>query len=213
MGCRHLTAITALSVATVVMMLGCTPGDVATEPESIPSAAVGGHALTPVDLGIPEFYSFANALNNSGQVVGERGAVLDGPGRAFLWTRGKVSDLGTFGGPSSRAFGINDRGQVVGDATTGGGQTHAFLWERDRIRDLGALAGDWSTAIGVNNRGQVIGNSMTSGGEVRGILWQHGSMIDLGTLGGVATYPSTINDKGEIVGSSLTTIEHSPGRP
>jgi uncharacterized membrane protein len=40
-----------------------------------------------------------------------------------------MTDLGTLGGRSSRAFGIDGAGRIVGGATTGGpnGSTHAFL--------------------------------------------------------------------------------------
>lgn len=40
-----------------------------------------------------------------------------------------VTDLGTLGGFNSRAMGINDPGQVVGNGDTAGGNLHAFLWE------------------------------------------------------------------------------------
>jgi probable HAF family extracellular repeat protein len=208
--------ITALSAIMGLGMLACTSSDVPTQPEptaTFASAAAASHFLTPVDLGLPDPYSIATALNNRGQVVGERASAFEAPGRAFLWAHGEVTDLGTLGGLFARAFGINERGQVVGDATIAGGQTHAFLWEHGTMRDLGTLGSDWSSAQAVNNQGQVIGNSMTSLNDVHGFLWEHGVMTDLGTLGGVATYPFALNNKGQVVGSSLTTIEPSPGQP
>ena len=39
-----------------------------------------------------------------------------------------IQDLGTLGGTESRAYGINELGQVVGEAKTSTGQWHAFLW-------------------------------------------------------------------------------------
>jgi len=40
-----------------------------------------------------------------------------------------ITDLGTLGGNWSYAFGINDRGQVVGYGQTASGEIHAFMWE------------------------------------------------------------------------------------
>src|SRR6266571_6367936 len=39
-----------------------------------------------------------------------------------------VTDLGTLGGRISRAFAINDIGQVAGYSQTSSGSEHAFLW-------------------------------------------------------------------------------------
>src|SRR5215471_12615494 len=74
-----------------------------------------------------------------------------------------VTDLGAFG-KSSRAYGINDRGQVVGESTLpGSGKARAFLWSAGAgLLDLGvAYADDTSSlAFAVNNSGQVVGESV-----------------------------------------------------
>jgi len=56
-------------------------------------------------LGGPDPYSWAYSINEAGQVVGSS------TGRAFLWQNGVMSDLGSFGGPYSIAYGINDAEQ------------------------------------------------------------------------------------------------------
>jgi probable HAF family extracellular repeat protein len=79
-----------------------------------------------------------------------------------------MHDLGTLGGPESRAVAINERGQVVGRAETkakdeaGHPISHAFLWEDGKMRDLGTLPGGLeSFAYGINERGQIVGTSET----------------------------------------------------
>jgi probable HAF family extracellular repeat protein len=77
-----------------------------------------------------------------------------------------MTDLGTLpGGNFSSATSINDRGQVVGRATTASGEFHAFLFENGVMTDLGTLPGGKSSqASGINNRGQVVGDLATVSG-------------------------------------------------
>ena len=56
---------------------------------------------------------------NGGSIVGE--IYSSSSPHAFLFNNGTMHDLGTFGGPSSYAYGINSSGQVVGRADGNGG--------------------------------------------------------------------------------------------
>ncbi len=61
--------------------------------------------------------SFAEAISNSGEVVGGSQAV-NGAFHAFAYVNGKMSDLGVLPGLfDSVALGVNDKGQVVGAST------------------------------------------------------------------------------------------------
>src|SRR5919202_1397013 len=57
-----------------------------------------------------------------------------------------IVDLGTLGGATSDAYGLNDAGDVVGDSVTATGDTHAFLYTGGKLQDLGTLRGADSTA-------------------------------------------------------------------
>lgn len=143
----------------------------------------------------------ANDVSAQGHVVGAADGV------AFLWTEeGGVLELGTLGGPFSRAFAINDRGMVVGEAQTSEGNYHAFLWtEATGMEDLGTLGGDESHAYAVNADGQIAGKASTSFGD-RAFVWtREAGMVDLGTLGdGGISLAHDLNAHGQVVGVSDT---------
>lgn len=71
--------------------------------------SVGAARWVMMDLGVEV---------QSGSLINDRGQViftgLSPREHGFLWSRGKLTDLGTLGGRSSDAVAINDRGQIIG---------------------------------------------------------------------------------------------------
>jgi probable HAF family extracellular repeat protein len=118
-----------------------------------------------------------------------------------------VTDLGTLGGTESKAYGVNDSGQVVGYAdTTGNAARHAFFYSGSTMTDLGTLGGSFSQALGINYSGQIVGVAGIAGNVSDHAFRYSGStMTNMGTLGGTDSSASCINTSGQIVGWSETT--------
>jgi probable HAF family extracellular repeat protein len=87
---------------------------------------------------------------------------------AFLYSGSTMTDLGTLGGQYSYAWGINDSGQVVGEAyTTGDAAIHAFLYSGSTMTDLNTMIdpnSGWilTDASAINDAGQIAGKGMNS---------------------------------------------------
>lgn len=120
-----------------------------------------------------------------------------------------IIDLGTLGGSTSVALGINNLGQVVGSADDVSGKRRAFLWQNGTMTDLGTLPGaNYSEAWDINNLSVVCGGSSGSGSAWTPFVWDNGVMTQLPHLSGAPTGDTTafaLNDSAQIVGVSLGT--------
>lgn len=132
----------------------------------------------------------AEAINNSGQVAAG----------GYVLNNGSAQSLGSLGGATTEAFGINNAGVVVGTSYINATSYHAFAWNNGAMQDLGTLGGSNSVAFDINSQNEIVGRFDTASGTFRATLWDDGVTQDLGTLGGQNSIGMGINDKGQITG-------------
>lgn len=128
---------------------------------------------------------------------------------ASLYT---LTDLGALtGGTSSYATGINNNGQVVGQAASTDG-FRAFVWSpTSGIVNLGTVSGsNFSYATGINDKGQISGYANVNNLPTA-LQWDgKGNIASLAAVGGSArSYAYGINNSGQIVGYADTGTDAS----
>lgn len=131
-------------------------------------------------------------INDYGQAVGK--AVHPGSLRGFLYSDGRVIDIGAFD-----ARKINNNGRIAGVSQTDA-LTHVLQYRDGALTDLGAIQG--FAGFGLNDANQLTG---VSGDPVYGhaTVYDNGSMTDLGVLPGHgASVGIAINNRGQVTGNS-----------
>ncbi|MFZ0317601.1 MAG: hypothetical protein WAL56_00620 [Candidatus Sulfotelmatobacter sp.] len=156
--------------------------------------------------GLPVCYGLG--INDSGEVVGRCQQTFgNSPERALLWTQATgMKDLGTLGGESSAAFGINASGEVVGTASTPDNVSHAFYWTRSGGMQEIATPGSASQGQAVNDSGEVTGEFYPS--EVAFIWTKAGGVKKINALLGNNSPwwvegPYAINSSGQLAANGL----------
>jgi len=142
----------------------------------------------------------ATGINNSGVVVGNY-QLSDGSYRVYVWNNGVVSTLGGPDGASNtKAFGINDAGQISGYADIGGG-SQALLWSNlPSPTILGAGYG-----VGINSSGEVAGMRIRDDGSGAAHVFRPTGDTALGQpAGGSWSSAYAISDSGTVAGTGMT---------
>ncbi len=155
--------------------------------------------------------TFANAINQSGQVLGEsKLQIYPLRGYGQLWDHGQTTTLPLPAGARAvRGLGLNAAGDAVGYAVTNDG-LHAVAYHAGQPTLRPELSGDiQSVAFSVNGSGQAVGYSQPVSGfgqrpdGAHAVIWNAGTPTALGTLPGDSeSVAYAINDAGAAVGYS-----------
>jgi probable HAF family extracellular repeat protein len=159
------------------------------------------------DLGYtPESWCEVSAINKADEVVGWEWAG-DIDSRAFVWSQGVISYIGTLPGDvEALALAINDRNEVVGASY--GTAWHAFLWADGHMNFIGKSHEFFgSQALGINNDGEIVGSAHSKApfNPMHAVRFVDGTVIDLESeVDNLADWrlktATSINDAGVIVG-------------
>jgi probable HAF family extracellular repeat protein len=202
---RRSSALLLASFVPVFALVSCQDGSL---PSAVQEELSHSRALaeplsyTAVDLGtLGGSFSVAMDVNEQGDVVGYS-ETAEGTVRAFLWnTQTGMRDLGAVPGTDvSRAYAINNQGEVVGLS-----DEYAIIWseaEGMRVLDEVSLPGpgggspSWQIAWDINDNGMVIGNS-----DFTAALWNRTVAVQR-VICGLDTYMFAINDHGVVGGEA-----------
>ncbi|GEM_PF-2149007 len=129
----------------------------------------------------------ANGINNNRQVVGSGevliGGIVSVHGYLLDLNTGLLTDLGTLGGSSSYAYGLNDLGfpQVVGNSSVGGVNAGYLYNGLSPLVSLFPL----TSARDINNAGEIAGRVEGKYAAYRSAV---GAITNLGTFSGFGSF-------------------------
>lgn len=161
-------------------------------------------------------YSYANDVNNAGQVTGYAEGTLGsyaGVNIPFIWEPlGGLTIVPLFSSPwgwqGGEGLAINHSGEVAGhgqryDSGPGGGLRHdALYWDGALATMPVAVSGLWNELTGINGSGLAVGWGQ-SPSFVDAFMWDktNGATL-LGKEAGTSNYAFGVNDLGHAVGSA-----------
>lgn len=207
--CLPLATATAQTSTYIITDLGTLPGDTASQAYYINNRGqVVGQSRnnmrsraflysngTMSDISSGQQDSTATGINDAGQVAGHTLS------RAFIYSGGALTILATPNGALSKAYAINNSGQVVGVYGDFESYLNAFLYSEGAVIDLGRLFGARiSYANSINNSGHIAGQIYTSYPSpvtAYAFLYSNGTVSKIIDNGSACC----INDSGQVAGT------------
>jgi probable HAF family extracellular repeat protein len=161
-----------------------------------PAGAQVPQSYTFTDLGtLGGRNSMANAVNDTGEIVGQSNPADGSYYRATVWNGTTPAELPIAVSGRSAAYDINNRGEIAGNELFG----FPTLWNGTEAKTL-ATPGNRGYAYAINNQGEVAGRLDLPDGS-RAAIWNGSKLTELDAVG---TYNSAraINDRGQAAGSA-----------
>ena len=177
-------------------------------------------ASAPPQYSITDLGSISGATDEVGAMaINDRGQVAGGNGHAFLWTNGRLQDLGTL--PQEEyedstlavANGLNNHGQIVGCSggfgpvfMSGLQSTRGIVVENNHLQQFSRYNVSF-IPYAINDADQIVGLN-----AYRGFFYAQGEMLPIGTLShvpnGNRSTARSLNSQGQVVGWSTEGTLH-----
>ena len=142
------------------------------------------------------FFTEPRSINDRGDIVG----ICDGQ-YAFLLRNGVFKRIdGPEGAGLTAAFGVNNRGDVVGRYDDAEGVTHGYLLRRGHYTTIDPPGSILTVPRGIDDRGRIVGDYRGSDGVLRGFVLDARGYRDIEFPGSDQTAARGINVRTQIVG-------------
>ena len=139
----------------------------------------------------------AHALLTIGAVLAALSSIH---GASYTFTTIDVPDA-----LSVSAFGINDRGQIVGSYLDASFRNHGFLWNEGVFSTIDFPGAITTVATGINARGQIVGTyDFFAPRTTAGFLWDQGVFTTIDVPGAFDTHLGGINARAKSWASTAT---------
>ena len=115
------------------------------------------------------------------------------------------------GATATLAWGINNRGDVVGLYTLPDKTNHGFLWSGGRLTSIDFPGATNTDTYGINSQGDIVGD-YTLDGAMHGFVYTQGRYVTVDIPGAAVTALAAINNSGEIVGAYNLAVNDGMAR-
>ena len=169
--------------------------------EQLEDRCLLSYVITEIDT-LGGTWSEAGGINAAGQVAGTSLTAGDAGQHPFLYSDGKLTDLGSLG-YRTWAGSINATAQVVGASEVDSNIWHAVLYSDGELADLGTMGGERSEAFSINDSGAIVGlSTVVDRGRFHAFLYVDGTFMDISPRETVySSIALAINNAGQVVGT------------